>query len=150
MTAALAQDARPPLALIRVMNPVLRLLLPTAVGRLIRPFALLEFDARRSGRRLRIPVGYHEARSGRVVVTPAPWRANFRGGIPVTLHHLGRGHDLVAHLEDDPHRVAEELQAIADRRGSLGLVGIKAPRGHRMTEADVAAVDRAVIRFTTP
>jgi len=142
-----AQDARPPLALIRVMNPMLRALLPTPAGRLVRPFALLRFDGRRSGRELRIPVGYHEARSGQVVITPATWRINFDGGIPVTVHHLGRRYELIGHLDTDPSRVADELQAIMERRGSLGLVGIKIPTGRQVTPADVAAVDRAVIWF---
>src|SRR4051794_21368801 len=50
--AVVARDAKPPLALVRMMNPVLRLLLRTPLARALRPFALLEFTGRRSGRRL--------------------------------------------------------------------------------------------------
>jgi hypothetical protein len=53
-------DARPPLALIKIMNPVLRRLLPTPFGRVVRPFALLEFAGRRNGRRYKVPVGWYE------------------------------------------------------------------------------------------
>ena len=144
---AVARDARPPEALIRVMNPVLRAVLPTPVGRLVRPFALLEFDGRCSGRRFRVPVGWHRTDSGDVVVTPAPWRANFRDGLQVTVHHRGVCRELIGTLVTEPTHVAAELQSLADRQGSLVRVGIKTPRGHTVTVEDVAAVDRAVIHF---
>ena len=147
MTTAVAQDARPPLALVRVMNPVMRAILPTPLGRLVRPFALLEFEGHRSGRHFRIPVGWHRTHSGEVVITPASWRANFRGGIPVTVHHRGQRRHLIGTLDDDPAHVAAELQALVDHEGSLSRVGIKAPEGHRVSLEDVAAVDRAVIHF---
>jgi hypothetical protein len=145
--AAIARDARPPDALIRVMNPVLRAILPTPLGRIIRPFALLDFEGRRSGRRFRVPVGWHHTDSGDVVITPAPWRANFRDGLPVTVHHRGGRQDLIGTLATDPAHVAAELRSLADRQGSFARVGIKAPRGHAITVADVTAVDRAVIHF---
>ena len=146
MTTAAARDARPPLLLVRLMNPVLRVVLRTPLGRLVRPFALLEFDGRRSGRRFRVPVGYHESANGRVVFTPAPWRVNFRGGTPVTVHFRGRREELTGRLDDDPERVAAALQMLADR-GALGLVGVDVPAGHRIGAADVQALDRALIRF---
>ncbi len=147
MTATVAQDARPPLALIRMMNPVLRAILPTPLGRVVRPFALLEFHGRRSGHLLRVPVGWHRTESGDVVITPAAWRGNFGSSIPVTVFHRGVRHDLIGTLDTDPAHVAAELQSLMDRHGSLGRVGIKAPRGHRVTQRDVEALDRAVIHF---
>jgi hypothetical protein len=147
MTAVVAQDARPPVAFIRVMNPVMRAILPTRLGRLVRPFALLEFDGRRSGRRFRVPVGWHQTGSGPVVITPAPWRSNFKGGIPVTVHHLGQRHDLIGTLDEEPLHVAAALRCLMDRHGSLGRVGIKVPKGHEITVADVTEVDRALIQL---
>jgi hypothetical protein len=129
------------------MNPFMRAILPTPLGRLIRPFALLDFHGRRSGRRYRVPVGVHRTDSGDVVVTPAAWRANFRNGIPVTVHHRGERRDLIGTLDTDPAHVAAELQSLVDRHGSLGRVGIKAPNGHQVTLRDVEALDRAVIHF---
>jgi hypothetical protein len=142
-----AQDARPPLALVRVMNPIMRLLLPTPVGRLIRPFALLEFVGRRSGRRYRVPVGWHYLGNDPVVFTPAPWRDNFRGQRNVTIWHLGRRTRSTATLVDDPELVAAALQQLADARGSLRPVGVRIASGRRVTAADVEAVDRALLRF---
>lgn len=143
-----ARDTKPPLLLVRVMNPVLRVVLRTPLARAIRPFALVEFTGGRSGRTYRIPVGWHSIGTGPAVFTPA-WRANFAGGIHVTVHHAGRRRSLTGTLETDPARVAA-MQSLADRRGSLRSIGVTIPTGHRVTEADVRAVDRAVITFAEP
>lgn len=147
MIVAVARDARPPLLLVRVMNPIMRVVLRTPLGRLVRPFALLEFHGRRSGRMLRVPVGWHEIDTGHVVFTPAPWRVNFHGGTAVTVHFHGRRLRFVGTLDDDPDTVAAALQSLADRRGSLRSVGMEIPEEHRVTATDVEAVDRALIRF---
>ncbi len=93
-------------------------------------------------------MGWQEVGSHPVVCTPAPWRANFRDGIPVAVWFRGRRRAYDATLDDDPARVAALLQSLADRSGSLRSVGIDIPSGHRITAADVAAVDRAIIHFT--
>jgi hypothetical protein len=142
---AVALDRKPPSLLVAVMNPVLRVLLRTPVGRAIRPFGLLEFSGRRSGRRYRIPVGIHEVDDAQVVVTPAAWRASFRGGTPVDVWHRGVRRTLTGTLDDDRERVAAMLRSLAARRGSLAPIGVVIPPGHEITAADVAAVDRAVI-----
>ena len=149
MNQVLAQDARPPLALIRVMNPIMRRLLPTPAGRLIRPFALLEFEGQRSGRRYRVPVGWHRIDGKPVVFTPAPWRDNFRGGRTATIWHRGHHTDTTATLDDDPAHVAAALQSLAHVKGSLRAVGVRAAPGRPVTAADAEAVDRALIRFDT-
>lgn len=146
-TTAVARDLRPPLVLVRLMNPIMRVILRTPLGRLLRPIALLEFVGRRSSRRLLVPVGWHDIGSERVVFTPAPWRVNFRDGLPTTVWFRGQRKDLIGFLDDDPSRVAVALQALAERRGSLRPVGVDVPAGHRVTPADVVAVNRAVIRF---
>ena len=147
---AVAREARPPALLVRLMNPVMRILLRTPLGRLVRPFALVEFAGRRTGRHYRVPVGWHEIDGEPIVCTPAPWRVNFRGGIPVTVWHQGRSHRLTGTLDDDPERVAALLRSLARHRGSLRAVGVHVPTGHRVTAADVLAVHRAIIRFTGP
>lgn len=149
-TDEVARDTKPPLLLVRIMNPVLQVLLRTPLGRAIRPFALLEFTGRRSGRTHRVPVGWHSIETGPAVFTPAPWRANFAGGAHVTVHHGGRRRSLTGTLEADPTHVAAAMQSLADRRGSLRSIGVTIPVGHRVTEADVRAVGRAVITFGEP
>ena len=150
MTAGsmVARDARPPLVLVRMMNPVLRQVLRTPLGRLVPPFALLEFTARRSGRRLLVPVGWQPISSGNVVFTPAPWRHNFAGGLPVTVHHRGRVQRVVGTLVDDPVAVAAAMNEVLDRRGSLRSIGVDLAAGQRATPADARAVGRALITFS--
>ncbi len=148
-TGPVAVDARPPVLLVRLMSPVMRAILPTPLGRLVRPFALLVFEGRRSGRRFSVPVGYHEVDGERMVFSPALWRVNFRDGLPVIVWFRGRRASLTGTLDDDPQSVAASLRALArSRDGSLGAVGVKVPPGHEMTAADVVVVDRAAIRFT--
>jgi hypothetical protein len=149
MSEVVAQDARPPLALIRGINPVLRLVLPTPAGRLLRSVALLEFHGRRSGRRYRVPVGWHRIDGRPAVFTPAPWRENFRGGRAATIWHRGHRLDAIATLDDDPAHVAAALQSLADVRGSVRAVGVRMPPGRPVTAADAESVDRALIRFST-
>ena len=146
-TTEVARDTKPPLLLVRIMNPILRFVLRTPLGRAIRPLALLEFTGRRSGRTYRVPVGWHSIDTGPAVFTPAPWRANFAGGIHVTVHHCGRRRSLTGSVETDPANVAAAMQSLADQRGSLRSIGVTIPPGHRVGEADVRAVDRAVITF---
>jgi len=67
--SAVVRDVRPPLAVIRLLNPIMRFVLRTPLGRVVRPFALLEFSGRRSGRRYRVPVGWHEFNGEPVVLT---------------------------------------------------------------------------------
>ena len=57
--ALAVRDARPPAALLRVTNPILKTLLRTPVSRVIRPLALIEFRGRRSGRPIRVVVAWH-------------------------------------------------------------------------------------------
>jgi hypothetical protein len=142
---AVVRDARPPMALIRALNPIMRLVLPTPLGRLVRPFALLEFTGRRTGGRYRVPVGWHESSSGPVVLTPAAWRANFRGGARVTTHHRGRRREMIGTLVTDPEAVGAELQWMFANGTSPGILGLDVPPGHVLTASDVVAVDRALI-----
>lgn len=144
---SIARDARPPEFLVRTMNPVMRSVLRTPLGRLARPFALVEFTGRRSGRQYRVPVGYHQLGRGHVVVTPAPWRANFRNPHPVVVYFRGHRDERVGHLVDDPEAVATTLRELAKRDGSLKRIGVDLPDGHIINATDVTAVDRALIEF---
>ena len=143
----LVRDARPPLVLIRMMNPILRVLLATRAGRFIRPLALIEFAGRRSGRPYRVPVGWHRAGAEQLVFTPAPWRINFAGGAAVTVHHLGRRQAMHATLDADPSSVARSLRAFFASGGSPRQIGLRITNGHELTPAGVASVEPAAIRF---
>jgi hypothetical protein len=143
---SVVRDARPPIALIRVLNPIMRVMLRTPLGWMVRPFALLEFHGRRSGRRLRVPVGWHNVDGNAVVFTPASWRNNFDRELPVIVRYRGRTHRLTGALVTDPEAVAATMRSLSNG-ASLRKVGIAMPEGHAITAADVLSVDRAMIRF---
>jgi hypothetical protein len=140
-------DARPPEAVLRVVNPVLRTLLRTPISRAMKGLALLRFDGRRSGRRFSVVVGWHVIDGVPVVLTPAPWRANFADGAAVTVRRRGRDERLVGRLETDPVTVAAAINALLAAGTSPRAIGLKLPDGHTFSPADVIATGRAMIRF---
>ena len=146
MTAAV-RDAWPPMAVIRVMNPILRTVLRTPLGRLVRPFVLLDFAGRRSGRHYRVPAGWHEADGVAFVLSPAPWRANFTDGAPITVHRHGHAKTMTGTLVTDPAVVAQAIRGLLDAGAPPRAVGLDVPRGHAVTADDVVAVHRAMIEL---
>ena len=142
------RDARPPIAVIRVLNPIMRTMLRRPLGRFVRPFALLEFAGRRTGRHYRVPAGWHQADGVPVVFTPAPWRANFVDGAPVTVHHRGRTFEMTGTLVTAPTDVARALRWIFANGTPPRHVGLGMPADHDITAADVVSVDRTMIVFT--
>ncbi|MEO8696396.1 MAG: grhN [Acidimicrobiales bacterium] len=143
------RDARPPATLVHVLNPIMRIVLRTRLGRLVRPFALLEFDGRRSGRRYRVPVGWHESNGGALVVTPAPWRINFSGGARATVYFRGKAQQMTGTLVTDHSAVAGALQSLFASGTKPREIGLDMPEGHRVTASDVGSVGRAAIQFHT-
>ena len=144
---AVVRDVHPPTAIVAVLNPMMRTLLRTPLARRMEQLALLEFDGRRTGRRFRVPVGWHEADGVPVVFTPAAWRANFQDGAAAVVHHRGRSACVTGTLVTDPTEVASALESVLATGTSPRTVGLDVPAGHRVTAADVAAVGRAMIRF---
>jgi len=142
------RDARPPRLLVSPLNVVNRWFLSSRLGRAAPGLALLEFRGRRSGRPYRVPVGWHLVQGEGVVVTPAPWRANFASGLPVTVHQRGRSRRCTGALDTDRHAVAAALNELLASGTSGRLLGLSVPRGYVLGGDDAAAVDRALIRFT--
>jgi hypothetical protein len=148
MTATV-RDARPPALVIRLLNPVMRLVLRTPLGRLIKPFALLEFAGRHSGRPYRVPVGWHDADGVRVVLSPAPWSANFSPAAPVVVHHRGQVLHMTGTLVRDPAEVARYIGVVLAGGTPPRQIGLHIPTGHTITDTDVVLVDRKIIRFAS-
>ncbi len=149
MTSAVA-DRRPPDAMVRMLNPAMRLALRGRAGRALGGLAELELDGRRSARRLRIVVGWHELDSLPVVLTPATWRANFEGGRPATIWHRGRAEQWHGTLVTDPAAVAGLLNRLLASGASPGSIGLRIADGHQVDADDVVAVGRAAIWFDRP
>jgi deazaflavin-dependent oxidoreductase (nitroreductase family) len=120
------EDARPPKAVLRLLNPIMVALLRSRLHRLAsKNFMLLTVTGRRSGRSYTLPVSRHEQPDGTLVVSAAgSWRHNLRGGgdVRVTLD----GRERAAHVtsEEDPLRAAEVFKGLLDH-ASPRDVGVK-------------------------
>ena len=141
------RDARPPRAVLRLLNPIVKTLLRTRASRAIPQIALLEFRGRRSGRRLSVVVGWYTVGDTRVVFTPAPWRSNFAGGAPATVRWRGLEEDQVGTLELDPATVARAIDLVIRAGTSPRTLGLRVPPGHIVTAGDVLRTRRAMVLF---
>ena len=141
----------PPAALFRVINPVMGAVLRSPLhravsGRLMR----LEFTGRRSGRRYALPVGYVRSGDELLTGTEKGWKANFRGGGPVTVWLDGRPRQGSADLIEDAAGLGEAYRRIAAvQPGFFRFVGVRlGPDGlpHPADVARAAAAGHAVVR----
>jgi hypothetical protein len=131
----------PPLTLVKMGNPLVRMLLGSPLhGMLDHSFLVLHLTGRKTGRRYDIPVGYVDMEGKLAVVTVARWRVNLRGGadVEVTLHGCLRA--MHALLEEDPAAVAVSYQAMIDRIGrkkAQRQLGISLPGGRTPTTLEL-------------
>jgi F420H(2)-dependent quinone reductase len=135
MTSTVKRSVPPP-ALVKMGNPLVRMLLGSPLhGLLDDSFLVLHLTGRRTGRRYHIPVGYVDMEGKTAVVTVARWRVNLRGGADVEVTLRGRLRPAHALLEEDPASVAVSYQAMIDRIGwkkaqrqlGISLTGERAP-----------------------
>jgi hypothetical protein len=141
------RDAKPPEFLVNMLNPIMRGVLRTPLGRVMRLFAMLDFRGRQSGRRYRVPVFWHPVGDEGFVFTPARWQANFAGGASARVLRRGRTETMTGTLVTDPGAVAEAFNAVLATGKKPSQMGLSMPAGHAVTAADVDAVRRSMIRF---
>ena len=142
------RDARPSPMMTRFLNPLLSIVLRTPAGRMMKPFALLEFSGRKTGKRYRMVVGWHEDDDGVArVFTPAAWRANFALPAGAVVRYGGRRKTVRGALVDDPEAVAAALNAVISTGVAPRMLGFKMADGHRLTAEDVSVLRRAMITF---
>jgi len=102
------ERVKPPEAMVRIANPIMRWLLGSPLHGLVdKHFMLLRFRGRRTGRAYEVAVGRRTIDGRLGALTNSGWRVNFRGGAPVevTLEgELRRGH---AEIVEDPEEVAQ-------------------------------------------
>jgi hypothetical protein len=146
--AAEVRERRPPDLVVRALNPVLRVVLGSRFGRLVKALALLEFTGRRTHRRLQVVTGWYQLDGDNVVFSPAPWRVNFAGGATARVRHHGTLQSLHGVLVTDARAVADALNRLISAGTSPRTLGLWIPPGHRITAEDVARTRRAMIRFT--
>jgi hypothetical protein len=133
----------PPTWVLRVINPLLRRLLPSALGARM-PLALLRFTGRRTGRRYEIPVGVWPVDEGLVIFTDAPWLQNFRGGADAELVLRGQTRAMHGEVVDDASRVGPWLRGVLAGNAPR-QVGLSVPPGHTVSDEEAAAVRKAVL-----
>jgi hypothetical protein len=123
----------PPLLLIRLGNPWVRLVLRSPLhGLLDSSVLLLHVTGRKTGRRYNIPVNYEDIDGRLTVVTVARWRLNLRGGADIEVTWRGGRWRMHALLDEDPASVAVTYRTMIDRLGwpkASRRLGISVPGG---------------------
>lgn len=140
--------APPPLPLLHLVNPAVRRVLVSPLGRWIGALMLIQVVGRRSGRTLRFPVVAHSVEGRLHAMTDRPWRLNFTGGAAVTVTHRGQevtGRGVL--LELSPEEVGVFIRRALDEGESPRALGIKVRAGHDPSVAELAALGQSVIRF---
>jgi hypothetical protein len=110
--------------------------------------ALLQFEGRRTGRAIRVVVGVHDVDGTMCVFTPARWRANFAGGHPVDVTHLGRTSARTGTLVTDPAVVAAAIAGVLAAGTNPRVLALRVPTNHVLDADDVRVLHRAMIRLT--
>jgi len=142
------EDNRPPDAVLRFVNPLLRAVVPSPAGRVFPgSVGVLRFTGRRSGRTLRIVAGLHHVDGALVVFTSRPWRLNFRGGRAVELASSGKWRRGTAQLVEEPEQVADALRHVLAAGTSPRLLGLRMERDHVVAADDVRATGRTLLRL---
>jgi hypothetical protein len=139
----------PPPTLMRLINPVVRRVLSTPVlARRISRIALVEFHGRRTGRRLRVPMGLHDIDGVPTAFTSRQWRLNFIERAPVMVTCHGRPHPGTALLVDPaPRQVGQALRKALDNGASAFDLGLKIDKRHEPTVDELDAASLEMIQF---
>lgn len=117
------ERSHPPDALVRVVNPLMRLLLSSPAHRLVSGgLMLLHYRGRRTGRSFTLPVAHHDVDGGLVVLTNSGWRVNFRGGLDAEVTLRGERRAARGELVEDPEVVARVYE---DRLAEVGPAGAR-------------------------
>jgi hypothetical protein len=147
--------SHPPDAVLRVVNPIMKLLLRTPfAGAARNQFMVLHFTGRKSGRAYSIPVSAHLIDGTLYAMAAATWKNNFREGAAAQVLHNGKTTTMRGELITDTAHVADLYARCAESYGvkraerAMGL----AFRDHQMPTRDqfAEAVDQlglGAIRF---
>ena len=152
------ERAKPPEAIVRFANPVMRRLLRSPLhGPVSRALCLLHFRGRRTGRAYTVPVGHHLIDGQLCVLTNSGWRVNFRGGADIEVTHRGRRHRARAELVEDPDVVAGVYEQLirtlgveqAQRRLGIKINVDRVPTREELADA-VASSGLSIVRLHLP
>ncbi|MBV8965531.1 MAG: hypothetical protein JO191_05070, partial [Mycobacteriaceae bacterium] len=101
-------EAHYPAALLRVVNPIVRVLLRTPFkGAARKELMVVSFTGRKTGRKYSIPFSAHRIDDDLYVLTNARWKHNFRGGAAAQVLHAGKTTSVRGELIEDRAFVAD-------------------------------------------
>jgi hypothetical protein len=147
--------SHPPEALLRIANPVIRVLLRTPVAGSARDqMMVVSFTGRKTGRQYSIPLSAHRVGGDLYAITSAKWKFNFRDGASADVLHRGKTTTMRGELIQDRAVVSDVCRRCAESYGvkrAQRMMGLKF-RDERIptVEEFAEAVDRdhiAAIRF---
>src|ERR1700704_5960255 len=98
----------PPKLMLRVVNPFVRAIARSRLGRRLR-WGVLSFTGRRTGTEYAIPVGIHDVDGVATVFTRERWRLNFRDGARVPVIQGGQKRPGHGQLVEDSAQVGTAL-----------------------------------------
>ena len=107
--------------------------------------AMLRFRGRRTGQAYNVPAGIYDHEGAQFVFTESAWAANFAGGLPIAVVRRGitmRGH---AELVVDPGVVGPAIRAALAAETSQWMLGLAIVKEHTPSNAELAAIRRAVV-----
>ncbi|MCH9733293.1 MAG: hypothetical protein K0U78_01865 [Actinomycetia bacterium] len=146
----------PPPALVRAVNPLLRVLLRIPVmGAAGKEFMVVRLKGRKTGQQYAIPVSAHWIDNDLYALSNALWKHNFRDGTAAEVLHGGRRTTMHGELIQDRSVVADLYRRSAEFYGvkkAQRMMGLKfrdqqTPSLKEFTEA-VDQLHLAAIRFT--
>lgn len=130
----------PPAWLMRLVTPFVRRLLRSPLATLMGDrLVLLEFSGRRTGRVYALPVAATHVGDVLLVATDKRWKANLRGGAPLSVLTAGRRRSATADVVADLAGMAERYASMMkDNPQVARFVGLRADADGRPLPADVA------------
>ena len=110
--------SHPPEALLRFMNPALKILLGTPLaGPARKQMMVVSFKGRKTGRPYSIPLSAHVIDNQLYALTAARWKNNFRDGADAEVLHDGKRTPMRGELITDPAVVADLTHRLAESYG---------------------------------
>ncbi len=142
---AVVRSVHPPAKLMRlIVNPIVRTVAGTPLGRRMSGIVVLRFDGRLSGRHYAIPAVVHPINGQMVVFTDARWASNFRGTRALDVRHRGRNYSTTAQLVDDIPTTAGLLRRVLQTKKPRAL-GLAIDDGHVPTDEQLSDARHAII-----
>jgi hypothetical protein len=149
--------SHPPDAVLRLVNPFMKLLLRTPfAGPARKQLMVVDFTGRKSGRHYSIPLSAHLIDGVLYAMTGAAWKNNFRNGATATVAHDGKTTTMHGELITDKAHVADLYSGCAESYGAkraeramgLGFRDHQLPTREQFAQA-VDQLNLRAIRFTT-